>query len=62
MVNHNQDTIQVSYRLDRRLVQRMRRVTEADKWPPPPTQTDIVSRGIEMVLDNLENAPPRKNR
>jgi len=61
---NQEPTIAVSYRLDRRLVKRMKRATarKRRRWPPPPTQTDIVARGIEMVLKKLENAQPRKNR
>jgi hypothetical protein len=55
------ETIQVSFRLRRELVTRMRSVATLQSWPPPPSQTEIVSRGIEMVLEKLEK-PPRKGR
>jgi hypothetical protein len=53
-VNDTAGTIQVSFRLPRELVDRMREVTTADEWPPPPSQTEIVARGIELVLQKLE--------
>jgi len=52
-------TIQVSFRLPKNLVERMRDIATARHWPPPPSQTEIVSRGIEMVLQKLE---PKKGR
>jgi len=33
----------------------MRDASSARGWPPPPSQTEIVARGIELVLDKLEN-------
>lgn len=59
-MSKNDGTIQVSFRLQSELVERMRAVSGADQWPPPPSQTEIVSRGIEMVLRKLE--PKRKQR
>lgn len=53
-------TIQVSFRLESELVERMRAVSTADRWPPPPSQTEIVSRGIEMVLKKLETKRSRR--
>lgn len=47
-------TEQVSFRLARSLMKRMREITNARTWPPPPSQTEIVSRGIELVLAKLE--------
>jgi hypothetical protein len=49
------ETVQVSFRLERGLVKRMRQVAKSGQWPPPPSQTEIVARGIEMVLRRLEN-------
>src|SRR5215831_10004630 len=60
----NENTVQVSFRLERQLVTRMRRVCDAQRWPPPPSQTEIVRRGIEMVLLSLKKGrrgKPRKN-
>jgi len=50
------DKTRVSYRLDRQLVMRLRRATVKNKkrWPPGPSQTQIASRGIEIVLDAME--------
>ena len=53
-VNDDTPTIQVSFRLNAELVARMREVANAKDWPPPPSQTEIVSRGIEMVLAKLK--------
>jgi hypothetical protein len=47
-------TVQVSFRLQRELVERMKEVTNSQEWPPPPSQTEIVTRGIELVLRKLE--------
>lgn len=59
-MSNESDTIQVSFRLQKDLVERLRHVSTADRWPPPPSQTEIVSRGIKMVLRKLE--PKRKQR
>jgi hypothetical protein len=51
----NHRTIQVSFRLPKDLVERLR-TTAADNerhWPPGPSQTEIVSRGIQQVLAEL---------
>ena len=58
-VNPEPKTIQVSFRLERRLVERMKSVTSGQNWPPPPSQTEIVSRGIELVLRKLESRRSR---
>ena len=50
----NDRTIQVSFRLPQQLVERMRDVSTSQAWPPPPSQTEIVARGIELVLRRLE--------
>lgn len=47
-------TIPVSFRLERALVKRLRRVAQRKGWPPGPNQTEIVARGIEIVLDDME--------
>jgi hypothetical protein len=47
-------TIQVSFRFPRRVVERMREASSARSWPPPPSQKEIALRGVEMVLDQLE--------
>ena len=52
-VNNSNHTIQVSFRLNADLVARMREVAMSETWPPPPSQTEIVSKGIEMVLSKL---------
>ena len=54
------ETVQVSFRLERGLVKRMRKVAKSGQWPPPPSQTEIVSRGIEMVLSKLEKRGSRE--
>jgi hypothetical protein len=54
------ETVQVSFRLERGLVRRMRQVAKSAKWPPPPSQTEIVTRGIEMVLSRLEKKNSRE--
>jgi hypothetical protein len=48
------DTTQVSFRLRRELVKRMQTISRGSGWPPPPSQTEIVTRGIELVLSKLE--------
>jgi len=48
-------TTQVSYRLPTDLVERMRDISAMDGWPPPPSQTEIVVRGIEIVLEKLRH-------
>jgi hypothetical protein len=58
-VNNDTPTIQVSFRLDRDLVERMREVASSKDWPPPPSQTEIVSRGIELVLSKLKSKRTR---
>jgi len=50
----NADRFPVSFRLDPKLIKRMRDFCTAERWPPPPTQTEIVERGIELVLTKLE--------
>lgn len=58
-VNRKPPTIQVSYRLPKPLVERMRRIVERlPAWPPPPSQTEIVTRGVESVLLELERQRP----
>ena len=53
-------TIPVSFRLDRELVEALRAFCTAETWPPRPSQTEIVTRGIKMVLENLE--PPKRHK
>lgn len=55
-------TAQVSFRLPEELVERMRVISNASVWPPPPSQTDIVERGIELVLQKLESGKRAKAR
>jgi len=59
-VNENHSTVPVSFRLDRVLIQRLREYCMADQWPPRPTQTDIVERGIKDVLDELQGRKLRR--
>jgi hypothetical protein len=54
-VKYHDDRIPVSFRLDRKLVKRMKDVCGVRSWPPPPSQTEIVARGIELVLAELES-------
>jgi hypothetical protein len=52
-------TIQVSFRLPRQLVERLRSATRNKrKWPPAPSQTDIVAQGVELMLRELKK--PRR--
>jgi len=53
-------TVPVSFRLDAELMARLRVFCGAEKWPPPPSQTEIVERGIRMVLENLEPSKRHK--
>lgn len=59
MPHQEELTVQVSFRLPRDLVRRMRAISQTEDWPPPPTQTDMVQRGVEMVLRKLEKAKAR---
>lgn len=52
-------TVQVSFRLPHELVERLRGVSAVSAWPPPPSQTEIVIRGIEHVLRGLEKRSAR---
>jgi hypothetical protein len=56
---NQQETVQVSFRLERQLVERMRQITNTRVWPPPPSQTEIVTRGIELVLNKLNKRRAR---
>lgn len=56
---NQQETVQVSFRLERQLVDRMREISNTPKWPPPPSQTEIVTRGIELVLNKLNKRRAR---
>jgi len=58
-VNQDDDRIPVSFRLSRELVERMRIVAAARRWPPPPSQTDIVNRGIELALAEYKRKSKR---
>lgn len=55
-------TIQVSFRLPYALVERMREVSTARSWPPPPSQTDLVIQGLQRVLEELEHERERRKR
>jgi predicted DNA-binding protein len=46
--------VQVSFRLPRDLARRLKDAANARHWPPPPSQTEIAERGIELVLDKLQ--------
>lgn len=48
--------IPVSFRLEKSLVQRLRKASETAKHWPRPSQAEIVARGIELVLQELEHA------
>jgi len=61
-VNRTDTTVPVSFRIEAELMARLRRFTEAETWPPPPSQTDIVERGIRIVLDNLEPSIKRRGK
>jgi hypothetical protein len=61
-VNRDSQTVQVSFRLPRRLVKRMQEVSKAQSWPPPPSQTEIVTHGVELVLEKLAKRGGTLNR
>jgi hypothetical protein len=61
-VNRKQPTTQVSFRLPRRLVERMREASSVRCWPPPPSQTEIVVHGVELVLEKLAKRGGALNR
>jgi hypothetical protein len=57
---------QVSFRLPMQLLKRLRQVTRGRRqWPPSgPSQTDLIARGIELALLELEEQrhEARRNR
>lgn len=55
-------TVQVSFRLPHELVERLREASAERAWPPPPSQTDIVIRGIEHVLKTMKTLGKRSAR
>jgi len=57
-----EETVQVSFRLPSELVRRMKTISTSQTWPPPPSQTEIVSRGIRIVLEKLEAKRPRRGK
>jgi hypothetical protein len=59
-MNVKSSTVQVSFRLPALLVRRLRNVSSARSWPPPPSQTEIAARGIELVLATLEKRAEAK--
>jgi hypothetical protein len=59
-MNVKSSTVQVSFRLPRPLVQRLKSASSARSWPPPPSQTEIVARGVELVLAKLEKRAEAK--
>ena len=62
MTDQLKTTTTVTFRLDTRLVARLRRVTTKmqDRWPPGPTQTEIAERGIRQVLEEMETIDKRR--
>ena len=62
MVSNTSKTVQVSFRLPHELVERLREITAERAWPPPPSQTEIVIRGVEHVLKTLERQEKRGAR
>jgi hypothetical protein len=46
--------ITVAARVPRILAERLKAFTQLPGWPPPPSQSEIICRGIETVLDELE--------
>ena len=58
-VSNTSKTIQVSFRLPHELVERLREASAERAWPPPPSQTEIVIRGVEHVLKTLERRGAR---
>ena len=57
-------TTTVTFRLDTRLVVRLRDMTRKmqQRWPPGPTQTEIAERGIRQVLEEIESIGKRQHR
>jgi len=49
------ERVPVSFRLSRELVEALRDFCATETWPPPPTQTEIVTKGIELVLRELKS-------
>ena len=58
-VSNTSKTVQVSFRLPHELADRLREASSEKTWPPPPSQTDIVIKGIEHVLRTLEKRNAR---
>lgn len=52
-VNEKLETVQVSFRLERRLAERLKKAANNRHWPRP-SQTEIVTRGVEMMLTKLK--------
>jgi hypothetical protein len=46
--------VQIGFRLDAELVDRARLATDKDKNPYAPTLTQIVERGLELALRELD--------
>jgi len=51
-----------SFRLPTSLIERMHEVADKRTFPPPPNLREIVERGIELALAELERPPRRKER
>jgi len=62
MPNSTSKTVQVSFRLPHELVERLRLASAERAWPPPPSQTEIVIRGVEHVLKTLKTQERRSAR
>jgi len=55
MLVKREKTVPKTFQLKPSLIARLQKATRKDgRWPPPPTKTDLVSRGIEMALQELE--------
>jgi len=51
----------LNIRIDQHLAERLNAASSKSTWPPSPSKTQIVRRGIELVLAELEtkaNAKP----
>jgi hypothetical protein len=47
--------VTMSFRLDAELVTRLHKASKMKRWPPPPSMTEIVERGVKRILVKLEN-------
>jgi hypothetical protein len=53
-VNKGREMMALGARVPKELVERLKAFVSSSAWPPRPSQSEIVTRGIETVLDELE--------